>query len=329
MKPDTQTLLAKRTKSMSGSAIREILKILVNPKITSLAGGLPSPESFPMDIINQLHKIVMEKYGTTAFQYGITEGFIPLREALSKYLKTKGINAPIDEIYISSGSQGALDGVGKVFINEGDLVAVESPTYLGALSAFNPYQPKYIEIQTDDEGVIPASLDEILTKHKVKLVYLIPTFQNPTGKTLGLERRKKVAEILKKHGAMAIEDDPYGELRFRGKALPSIKSFAPDNVIYMSTFSKIFAPGLRLGFTVAPKEVGQWMTYAKQGADLHSNSYGQALAAEYVAGGYLERHLPKIIEIYRPKQEAMLKAIEQYFPSDFKWTKPEAECLFG
>ena len=318
-----QKILSNRTQNMSGSAIREILKVTANSDIISLAGGLPAPESFPLDIINKLHNQVMEKYGAAAFQYGITEGFIPFRKSIVNYLKKKGIDATVDTVFITSGSQGCLDALGKILINKGDYIAVETPTYLGAMSAFNPYEPAYIEIKTDDEGVLPESLEEILKNNTVKLVYLNPTFQNPTGKTLSRDRRKAIAAILQKYDALAIEDDPYGELRYRGESMEPIKSSAPDNVIYISTMSKIFAPGLRLGFCVCSPELGQWLTYAKQGADLHSSSYGQALAAEYLDGNYLDNQLHKIIALYKPRQEAMLKAMDHYFPKDYHWTKPE------
>ncbi|CAN5174031.1 PLP-dependent aminotransferase family protein [soil metagenome] len=318
-----QTLLAKRTNRMSGSAIREILKVTANPEIISLAGGLPAPESFPIDIINKLHQQVIDKYGSAAFQYGITEGFVPFRNAIVKYVQKKGIKTTAENIYITSGSQGCLDALGKILINKDDYIAVETPTYLGAMSAFNPYEPNYIEIKTDNEGVIPDSLEEIVKNNTIKLVYLNPTFQNPTGKTLSKERRVAIAEILKKYDVLAVEDDPYGELRYRGQAVEAIKTYAPYNVIYISTMSKIFTPGLRLGFCICSQELGTWLTYAKQGSDLHSSSYGQALAAEYIDGNYLDEHLPRIIGIYKPRQEAMLNALEKYFPPEYKWTKPE------
>ncbi len=318
-----KNIFADRTKHMSGSAIREILKVTANPEVISLAGGLPAPESFPLDIINKLHANVMEKYGAAAFQYGLTEGFAPFRKAVATYVKRKGIETTEDNVYVTSGSQAALDAVSKVIINKRDIIAVEAPTYLGAMSAFNAYEPTYVEIATDGEGILVDALEDVLKKNNVKLVYLNPTFQNPTGKTLSLERRKAVAKLLKKYDVIAIEDDPYSELRYRGERVQSIKSLAPDHVIYMSTMSKIFAPGLRLGFFVAPKDIGGWMTIAKQGADLHTSSYGQALAAEYLEGNYLDVYLPKIIALYKPRQECLLNALEKYFPKNYAWTKPD------
>lgn len=318
-----ETLLAERTRGMGANVIREILKVVSQPGMVSLAGGIPAPESFPLEIISELTGRVVATYGSQAFQYDLTEGFIPLREALTEYLRPRGIRATTDEIIIGSGSQGFLDALGKVLISPGDGVAVEAPTYLGALQAFNPYEPCYVRMDTDDDGLIPASLDEVLTRHRVKLIYLVPTFQNPTGRTIPLERRRAIAQIIQNRDALLIEDDPYSPLRYRGEALPPIKTFAPENVVYISTLSKVFAPGLRLGFCVAPGLIRRWMVLVKQGVDLHTSTFNQALAAEYLSGGYLDRHLPKIIALYRPKQEAMLNALDAYFPAGFHWSRPE------
>jgi 2-aminoadipate transaminase len=316
-------LLAPRTQIMGVNAIREILKVVAQPGMVSLAGGIPAPESFPLEILRELTDIVLRKYGPGAFQYDATEGFGPLRTALSPYLSAKGIQATPDEILIASGSQGVLDGMGKVFLGQGDRVAVEAPTYVGALQAFNSYEPRYVQIATDEQGLIPASLDEALRRQPVKFIYLTPTFQNPTGRTLSLSRRAQVAEIIQRHNALLVEDDPYGDLRYRGESLPTLKSLAPDHVVYVSTLSKVFAPGLRLGFCVAPPLVHKWLIVVKQGVDLHTSTYNQALAAEYLAGGYLQRHLPTIINLYRPRQMTMLQALDRYFPDGFTWSQPE------
>ena len=318
-----EKILATRTSHIKVSAIREILKLAATPGMISLGGGLPSPDSFPMDIVDELTEKVKSKYGSRALQYDLTEGFIPLREALVEYLGEKGIEAGIDNIYISSGSQGFLDSIGKLLISPGDFVAVEGPTYLAALQSFNAYEARYLQMASDEEGLIPESLEEYLDKYPVKFVYTVPTFQNPTGKTIGVERRKKIAEIITRYDALLIEDDPYGALRYTGEPVPSIKSMAPDNVIYASTFSKIFAPGLRTGFYVAPAEVGRWLTIVKQGVDLNTCTYAQAIAAEYLSGGYLPDHLKKIIGLYKPKFEAMVNAMDKYFSDDFKFTRPE------
>ncbi len=320
---DFTHLLAARTKAMRPSAIREILKVVSQPGIISLAGGIPAPESFPLDIMGELAEKVIEKYASKAFQYDLAEGFIPLREVLGEYLAQRNIHASAEEILIGSGSQGVLDAAGLALISKGDKVAVETPTYLGAIQAFNPYEPEYIRMDMDDDGLIPESLEYALQAHTIKFIYLVPTFQNPTGRTLTLERRKRIAEIIQRDEALLIEDDPYSALRYKGTPLPPIKSFAPANVLYISTLSKVLAPGLRIGFYVGPPVISRWLVVAKQGIDLQTSTFSQALAAEYISGGYLDQQLPKIIKLYKPKLETMLAALEKYFPDSFYWSKPE------
>ncbi len=315
--------LAKRTENMQSNAIREILKVVSRPGMISLAGGIPAPESFPTEHMEEIFGTVMAKYGPQALQYDATEGFAPLRTALVDHLGEKGVTATADEILIFSGSQSTLDTVGKMLITEGDVVVTEEPTYLGALSAFAPYGPRYETVQTDENGMIPEALEAVLKRETVKFIYLTPTFQNPTGYTLSLERRKAIGELLRKYNCLLVEDDPYGALRYRGETLPTVWSFAPEHVVYSSTLSKVFAPGLRTGFCVAPEWLRPWLVVAKQGADLHTSTLNQALAAEYLSGGHLVDQLPKIISIYQPRQEAMLAALDKYFPDDFTWSKPD------
>ena len=222
-----------------------------------------------------------------------------------------------------SGSQAVLDAVGKALIAPGDTVAVESPTYLGALQAFRPYGPHFEALPCDAQGLRPASLEAVLRRRTVKLVYLVPTFQNPTGRTLPLERRQAVAALLQKYGTLLVEDDPYADLRYEGTRLPSIKSLAPEHVIYVGTLSKVFAPGLRLGYCLAPAALQPWLVRVKQGVDLHTSTYTQALAAEYLDCGHLQRHLPRICDLYRPRLHALLNALERYFPPGFAWSRPQ------
>lgn len=316
-------LLARRTGNMGASAIREILKVVSRPGMISLAGGIPAPESFPLAIIREITGTVFEKYGSSAFQYDHTEGFPPLREALADYLLEKGIDTTAERILISSGSQGVLDSLGKILINPGDRVALEAPTYLGALQAFTPYEPHYVQIGTDDQGMLPDSLVGALSQKSVKFIYLVPNFQNPTGRTLTMERRRAIADIIRRFDTLLVEDDPYGDLRYRGTPIPPIQTLAPDHVVYISTLSKIFAPGLRMGFCLAPDLISHWLVLAKQGVDLHTSTFNQALAAEYLAGGHLKRHLPSIIALYRPRQEAMLDAMARFFPHSFTWSVPD------
>jgi 2-aminoadipate transaminase len=318
-----ETLLAHRTRLMSANAIREILKVVSKPGMISLAGGIPSPDSFPMEIMQELTGRVMHKYASSAFQYDRTEGFEPLNEALSVFLQKKMIQAESEEIVITSGSQGALMALGMILISRGDLVAVEAPTYLGALTAFNPFEPNYVQVATDDDGILPDALEGVLKKNPVKFVYLNPTFQNPTGRTLSLARRQAVSEILRRTRTLLVEDDPYSDLRYRGTALPPVKTLAPDQVVYVGSLSKVFAPGLRIGYAVAPEPIRRWMVLAKQGIDLHTSTFNQALAAEYLFGGYLDKHLPEIIRLYKPRQEAMLHSLSKHFPAGYRWSKPE------
>jgi 2-aminoadipate transaminase len=318
-----EKLLADRTVNMKSSAIRETLKVVGLPDMISLAGGIPAPESFPMDIFEELSARTLEKYGCSSLQYGPTDGFPPLREAMAGLIQARGIRASAEQITVSTGSQGALDSLGKLMISRGDKIAVESPTYLGAISAFNPYEPTYVSLATDDDGVIPESIEEVLKGHDIKFIYLVPNFQNPTGRTIPIERRREIARLILAYNALLIEDDPYWALRYRGEDIPPIKTLAPDNVVYLTTMSKILAPGLRLGINVAPDFIQRWMVLAKQGVDLHTSSFDQALATEYINGGYLKRQIPKIIRLYRPRREAMLHALQTYFPQGSKWSMPD------
>lgn len=320
---DLKKALADRTSNMGENAIREILKVVSKDGMISLAGGIPSPESFPLDIIKELSQKVLSDYGGQVLQYGLTEGYGPLREILSEFVGANGIKSTKDDIVITSGSQGALDSIAKVLISKGDKIAVEAPTYLGAISAFNPYGPEYMTIDTDENGIIPESLENLIKNNNLKFIYLVPTFQNPTGRTLSLERRKTVAELIKRYNILLIEDDPYSALRYGGKELPPIKSFAPDNTIYIGTLSKILSPGLRVGFIIAPETIRNWSVVAKQGIDLHTGSFSQFIAYEYIKGGYFKKHLPYILDLYKPRKDAMLDALSEYFPDSCRWSKPE------
>ena len=323
MATDLTRMLSRRTGHMTGNAIREILSVISQPGMMSLAGGLPAPQTFPIEDLYRINETVLDRYGAASLQYDLTEGFAPFRAALVDYLAAKGVRCDADGIIVCNGSQSALDLLGKVLISEGDVIALESPSYLGAITAFNAYQPRYVSIESDADGIIPESLSEVLETHPVKFIYLVTTFQNPTGRTLNGARRQQIAEIIREHGALVVEDDPYSDLRYRGDAIEPLYVCAPENCVYVSTLSKVFAPGLRLGFCVSPAPVHHWLRIAKQGADLHSNTYAQALATEYIRGGYLARQLPKIIALYRPRQESMLAALSAHMPGDWHWTQPE------
>ncbi len=323
MSKSFEHLLSKRALGMRENVIREILRVVSQPGMMSLAGGIPAPETFPVEELYRINETVLDRYGAAALQYDLTEGFAPFREALVGYLTQKGISADADNLLVFNGSQSVLDTLGKILITPGDVIALESPSYLGAISAFSSYLPEFVSVETDDDGIVPTSLERVLDQQPVKFIYLVTTFQNPTGRTLSVQRRREVADIIKAKNALVIEDDPYGDLRFRGLPVPALQTFAPENTVYVSTLSKIFAPGLRLGFCVSPPLIREWLYRAKQGADLHSNTYAQALATEYICGGFIERQVPKIIELYRPRQEAMLAALERHMPGEYRWIKPE------
>ena len=320
---DFQHLLSQRTQSMQRNQIREILKVVSQPGMVSLAGGIPAEESFPIEAMYKINEAVLDRYGAAALQYDRTEGFAPFLEALAGYLAGKGITANPDELLVFNGSQNVLDTLGKVLLSPGDCIALESPSYLGALSAFGAYQPTYVSIASDEDGVLPEALESALERQAIKFIYLVTTFQNPTGRSMSRARRQQIADIIKRKNALVIEDDPYSDLRYHGEAVPALQTYAPDNTVYVSTLSKIFAPGLRLGFCLAPPLIREWLCTAKQGADLHSNSYAQALATEYICSGYINRQIPNIIALYAPRQAAMLEAMDAHIPAGYRWIKPE------
>lgn len=323
---DPKTIFSKRLENMGSSAIRDLLKQGGKPGFISLGGGYPDPKSFPASLFETLHNRVHEKYGEGIYQYGKTEGFDPLLQILPQFFErdNRKVKATPDTIAITTGSQQALTMLGMLFIDAGDLVAVESPTYLGAIQAFNPFNPKYIEMETDEGGIIPKKLDKLLTKHpSIKFIYTVSTFQNPTGKTISLERRREIAALLVKHNILAVEDDPYSELRYEGVPVPSLQSFAPDQVVHLFTFSKTFAPDFRLGGLVAPADIRNAAVIIKQGLDLCSSNHDQAMVAEYLSGSYLDPHIKEIVKLYKPRRDCMIKAIEKYFPSIFQHTTPE------
>ncbi len=316
-------MLSARAGRLSTSAIRDILKVVGRPGMISMAGGIPAPDSIPVDIVRRLVPAALDRYGTTVLQYDRTEGFIPLLEALREYLASLDIAVSVEDIVVTAGAQSALDLVGRVMISEGDVVAVESPTYLGAIQAFGAYDAHLVEIECDDHGPIPERLDRLLRHRHVKLIYLIPNFQNPSGRTLSAARRMRIAELIRRYRVLLLEDDPYRELRYRGEALPTIKSLAPEQVIYVGSFSKILCPGLRVGYAAAPSPVVRYMVKAKQAADLHTGTLSQALAALYMEQGHMAAHLPVIRNLYRARCRAMLNALAAYMPEGYRWSAPD------
>lgn len=305
------------------NVLRELLKQATMPDIISLAGGFPAPESFPTQIIQECVNTIIKTRGTKILQYGITDGLAELKHALLNLKQGDlGNTVVFESIQVTTGSQQALDLLGRSFIDKGDTIAVELPTYLGALQAFNFYKPSYFNLELDDEGPTIESIEKALKK-KVKFIYLVTDFANPTGSTISLKRRKEIASHAKKYEGLIIEDSPYKDLRYKGKHIPPLYQFAPHNTIYLGSFSKVLAPGLRLGYAIGNPDLIRFLTIAKQGADLFTSGFDQAIAAEYIVSGALKKHIPKIVALYRPRLEAMLAALKTYFPKDSQWTHPE------
>lgn len=328
---------AQRTQRMTSSAIRELLKLIAQPDIISFAGGLPAPELFPVEEIREAVETVLTRKGAQALQYSTTEGYAPLRDMLVRHMKRYGIVVDIDNVLITSGSQQALDLIGKILINPGDKILTEHPTYLGAIQAFTMYGADYVTVPIDDDGVVPASL-EVGLRAGPKFMYLLPNFQNPTGVTISADRRRELVLLADRYGIPIVEDDPYGQLRYEGDHIKPLVVIDAEclecqhngkysgNVIYMSTFSKTLAPGLRLGWIVAPKEVIYRLVQAKQGTDLHTSSFDQMVAYEVGRGGFIDRHVQRIREVYGNRRRIMLDALAKAFPdpsAGVRWTRPQ------
>ena len=310
---------------MKASEIRELLKLTQKPEIISFAGGLPAPELFPTERYKEVAKTVMEEDGRKALQYGPTEGYEPLREEIVKRMKKVQVDIETSDVLVTSGSQQGLDFAAKVFINPGDKIICESPSYLGALNAFKAYEPDFIEIDTDDNGMIMEDLERALEENDdVKFIYVIPDFQNPSGKTWSYERRVKLVELANKHNVAIVEDNPYGELRFEGDFLPAVKHFDTEGrVIFLGTFSKIFCPGLRLGWTVASPEVLNKFILAKQGADLQSSTISQMELAKFLEIYDIDEHIEELKKVYRNRRDLMLNTMKEEFPESVTYTHPE------
>lgn len=316
---------AKRMDNIKQSEIRELLKLTQKPEIISFAGGLPAPELFPIEELKKVTKEVLEESGTTALQYGPTEGYEPLRQRIVERMSKINVNITTDNILVTSGSQQGLDFAAKIFINPGDIIICESPSYLGAINAFKAYEPNFVEVETDDEGMIMEDLEEALKNNEnVKFIYVIPDFQNPSGKTWSIERRKKLVELANRYNIAIVEDNPYGELRFEGEILPAVKHYDTEGrVIFLGTFSKIFCPGLRLGWVAADKEVLDKFIMVKQGADLQSSTISQMEVAKFLELYDIEEHIEKIKNVYRKRRDLMMKTMKEEFPEEVKYTYPE------
>lgn len=317
---------AKRMNNLEASEIREILKITERPEVISFAGGLPAPELFPVEEMKVVTLKVLEEDGRQALQYTTTEGFLPLREKIAERMNNKfETKVAPDNILIISGSQQGLDFSGRLFLDEDDVVLCESPTYLGAINAFKAYMPKFIEVPTDQNGMVIAELERILdTTPNVKLAYVIPDFQNPTGRTWSLERRKEFMEVINKYEIPVIEDNPYGELRFEGETLPALKSLDEKGlVVYLGTFSKTFCPGLRIGWIAADKRLLEKYILLKQGVDLQSSTIAQREIAKFLELYNLDEHVEKIKKVYRKRRDLIIATMQENFPDTIKFTYPE------
>lgn len=319
---------ASRTAAMRPSAIREILKVTAAPDVISFAGGLPAPELFPVDAVARSAQAVLAADGPAALQYGVTEGFLPLREWVCAHLSTNvGLSATPDEIVITSGSQQALDLVAKVLLDPGDLVVTENPAYLGALQAFQAYEARAIGLDSDKDGLRPAALLSFLetASRRPKLLYLIPNYQNPTGVSLSATRRAEIVGIAARFGVPVLEDDPYGALRFSGESLPALGAISgARDCLYLGTSSKVLAPGLRVAWLVVKdRELREKITTAKQAADLHTSSFTQRIVHHYVSQpGVLDAHVGSLCEVYRRRRDVMLTALARELPAGCTWTEP-------
>ncbi len=323
---------AQRTKTAKSSIIRELLKLTQRPEVISFAGGLPAPEIFPVQRFREACQKVLTTNPSTALQYGPTEGYRPLRELIVAHMARYGILATVDNILITSGSQQALDLIAKLLINRGDRILVESPTYLGALQAFDLMGAEYVTVPIDDDGLQTSEMDRAL-RSGPKFMYILPNFQNPGGTTLSRPRRDELVLLSDKYGIPIIEDDPYGQLRYEGEHIPPLvvldrtnllrdNGYLLGNVIYLSTFSKVLAPGLRLGWIVAPPDVITHLVQLKQSTDLHTSSFTQMVAYEVARDGFLEEHVKLIRRVYKERRDAMLEALHDYFPPEVSWTHP-------
>lgn len=313
---------ASRMKHLRPSTIREILKVAEQPDIISFAGGLPAPELFPVAAVRDAAYAALTDIGAPSLQYGTSEGRIGLREQIAQEMeRRKRITNP-EEVLIVTGSQQGLDLLGKALLDKDSVVLTENPTYLAAIQAFGMFQPRFIPVETDSEGVVPEALEALVRKYQPRFLYTIPTFQNPTGKTLSLSRRKALVKEAERLGLLIIEDDPYSRLRYSGETVPPLAALNPD-MVYLSTFSKTVAPGLRTGWIIAPKSLREKLIIAKQAADLHTSSMDQAVLERYLKDADSEAHIEKVRTEYGKRYAVMDKALSDCMPASFSWTHPE------
>ena len=322
----TQFKYSKRVPADGTDAVGAILQAAADPKIISFAGGLPAPELFPVKEMKAAVDKVFEEHGQEAMQYGAAKGVTALREVIQQHVKEKeNVDSELDNVLVTTGSEQALDLVGKAFVDPGDTVLVEQPTYLCALDVFRSYGANFASVEMDEDGMKMDALEEALKANpNTKLIYTVPNFQNPTGRTMTEERRKQLAELAEKYDVYVLEDNPYGEIRFAGQHVPAVKSFDKSgHVLYMSTFSKTLAPGFRLGWLVADEDVVNKLTVLKQSADLHTDNLAQFAVAQFFADNDVDAHVKEISDLYGKRKDLMLEGIKKYFPEGVKYTNPE------
>jgi 2-aminoadipate transaminase len=316
-----QWQFSQRAEQLQSSAIREILKITMRPEIISFAGGLPSPLTFPVERMREAYDAVLSRAGKVALQYGPSDGYAPLREWIADSLSTSDCRIVPEQVLMLSGSQQGLDLLGKVLIDEGSKVLVETPSYLGALQAFSLYRPEFVSVATDEDGLVPEALDAV--GQGARLLYSLPNFQNPTGRSMTLARRVALVEACARLRVPLIEDDPYGALSYNGEPLPKLLNMNPAGVVYMGSFSKVLTPGIRLGYAVAPVPLARKMEQAKQATDLHTAQLTQMVVHEVVKDGFLTDHIPTIRTLYAAQCQSMLDALQEFFPAGASWTRPQ------
>ncbi len=316
--------IALHVAELKASIIREILKISSQPGVISFAGGLPNQSLFPMDDLKWAMETAVEKYDSTCVQYALSRGIIPLRELLAeRATNDDGVESSVDNILMVSGAQQGIEIVARAFIDPGDYILTEYPTYVGALQAFNYYQAQYCCAEMDHDGILIEKAREQIEKHKPKLIYTVSNFQNPTGISMGVERRHQLVELAQQYNIPIIDDNPYGDIRFRGEQVPSLKSIGGDIVVALQTFSKILAPGLRLGWMNGPASIMHHFEKVKQCSDLHTSTIAQYMIYEYLMAGKMEPQIKRISEFYKNKCDLMLQSLEKEFPAGATWTKPD------
>ena len=329
---DWSNLYAERNTCVRNSALRDMLQLTQQADIIFLSGGMPAPELFPLERFREAADLVLTAHGQQALQYSATEGYMPLRQLVAGYLGQYGLQIHEGNVLITTGAQQATELIGRLFLNNGDPILVESPTYFGALQALGIYRPDYWVVPNDGEGMLVDEL-EPLFQRSPKLVYVLPNFQNPGGASLSLERREKLVALSETYGVPIVEDDPYSQLRYEGEHLPPLIALAAraqsngtrhytGSVLYQGTFSKLLAPGLRIGWVIAPTPVIQQLVRLKQGVDLHTSTFTQMIAYEVARDGFLEAHVQRLRKIYHHRRDVMLEAMDEYFPAGVTWTRP-------